>query len=350
MSRVQWDIAPYDTSYRAEVLELMKLVQGHATTPEQFSWWFEKNPTGGLNIYLGIHAGRVIGICCHSAFAVLYGGEERIISIPLNVLTHPDYRGQGVFSNLEMLNERCALEAGAAFMLGFPNKASMPILLKKLGWRRIETDRLYFHPLRCERLARQAPVLRLIAPAFIPFSALFGGGGDLSELGLVAHRVETFGVWADEIWEANRPTLPICMVRRKEYLNWRFCEDPEGKYSVWLVRKGDTAVGYYVLGSITKRRIRMGYVANSLMLPEYREVSFAIERTFVEHFREEGVDLLLRWDSSGSRPRWPYWIYKYFLLPKRLFFIYKSGTMQLEAEEFEDRGNWFLQLGDLDFF
>jgi hypothetical protein len=235
-------------------------------------------------------------------------------------------------------------------MLGFPNKASMPILLKRLGWRSIETDRLFFLPLRCERLARQVPVLKSIAPAFISFNALFGGGSDLSKLGLVADRVETFGLWADDIWKANRPTLPTCMVRRKEYLNWRFCEDPEKKYSVWLIRKGDTAVGYCVLGSITKRRIRLGYVANSLMLPEYRGVGFAIERTFVEHFREIDVDLLLHWDSSWSRPPWPYWTYKHFLLPKRLAFIYKCGTMQVEAEEFKDRGNWFLQLGDLDFF
>ncbi len=350
MSRIQWDIVGYDTSYRAEVLELMELVQGHATTPQEFIWWFENNPTGDLNIYLGLHAGRVIAICCHSTFAMLYRGEERNVSIPLNVLTHPDYRGQGLFSNLEIASERDALEAGSAFMLGFPNKASMPILVKRLGWGRIETERLYFRPLRCERLARRVPVLELIAPAFIPFSALFRGGSDLSKLGLVADRVETFGEWADEIWEANKTTLPICMVRRKEYLNWRFCEDPKKKYSAWLIRKGDTAVGYCVLGSITKQQIHIGYVANSLMLPEYRELGFAIERTFIEHFREIEMDLVLRWHSSWEGPGRPYWKSKYLLLPKRLSFIYKSGSVQVEAREFEDSGNWFLQLGDLDFF
>ena len=350
MSRVQWDMVAYDTSYRTEVLDLMELVHGYATTPQQFIWWFEENPTGHRNIYLALHKRKVIAISCHSTFAMLYGGKERIISIPLNVLTHPDYRGQGIFSRLETANERDAVEAGFAFMLGFPNEASTPILVKRLGWHLIETGRLYIRPLRLERLARRAPVLKWIAPAFIPFNALFGGGGNLSKSGLEADRVETFDVWADEIWEANRMTLPICMVRRKEYLNWRFCEDPDKKYSVWLIRKGDTAVGYCVLGSTTKSKIRIGYVASSLMLPEYRKVSFEIERTFVECFREMDVDLVLHWDTSWARPRWPYWTYRYFLLPKQLKFIYKSGAVEVDAEEFEDRENWFLQLGDLDFF
>ena len=118
MSRtVAWRTVPYSVSWRRQVLDLMTLVQGHETSEAEFVWWFERNPTKYVNIYLAEWEGRVIGVSSTAPFRVSGDGEEHLVPFSINVLTHPDHRGKGIFSALEVANEEDAVRNGCPLML-----------------------------------------------------------------------------------------------------------------------------------------------------------------------------------------------------------------------------------------
>jgi len=350
MSRINWDITLYDPNYRNEVLQLMELVQGHPTTPQHFIWWFEYNPTGDFNIYLAIYNGQIIGVSCHSAFRMLHDGQEHIISFPLNVLTHPDYRGQGIFSKLQMANEKHAKRIGCPFMLSFPNAVSTPIFLNKFGWDSIRTPVLYLRPLKSENIVRNIDFISWAAPFARVLNPIFERNVQIAKFGLSTEKVVEFGQWADNIFEENIALLKSCIVRRKEYLNWRFLQDPAKKYTVYVVKNRDEIIGYYVLGKIAKRQFMLGYIANALLMPAYHHLYFDIQNSLLPQFKQMNVDFILGWDAHFFQSSKAFYFSGYIPTPKRLHFICKANTPEYSGEEFQDERRWFFQLGDLDFF
>ncbi|NQS89412.1 GNAT family N-acetyltransferase [Patescibacteria group bacterium] len=328
----------------------MELIQGHKTTPEEFIWWFENNPTRDLNIYLAINNAQIIGISCHSAFKMLHNGQEHIVSFPLNVLTHPQYREQGIFSRLQLANEEHANKIGCPFMLGFPNAVTTPIFLNEFGWNKIRTPILYLRPLKFETIVSKINFISWTSSFVKLLNPFFEKEVRIAKYGLSTKEVPEFGQWVDDIFEANIPLLRSCIVRRKEYLNWRFFQDPQKEYRVFAVRKGSEIIGYYVLGKIYKRGFLLGYVANALLLPEYHHHFFDIQNSFIPHFRRMNVAFVLGWDAHFFKSSRPFYFSGYFPMTRRFHFICKASSPDYSEEELQDEGRWFFQLGDLDFF
>ncbi len=349
MKQIQWNIVKYEPKYRNEVLQLMDFVQNHRTIPEEFIWWFENNPTKDLNIYLAVYNDKIIGMSCHNTFKMLIDGKEQIVTFPLNVITHPDYRGQGIFSKLELANEEHAKKMGFLFMLSFPNAVSTPIFLNRLGWKKIEPSLLYFRPLKCDALTKKSKYLTWALPA-IKLNLLFFRDTCLDNYGLSTEEATEFGIWTDEIYEANKDLLSNCIVRSKEYLNWRFIQDPNKKYTLFKVKDGNVIVGYIVLGIISKKNLTIGYAANSLLIPDYHHLYFQIQNSFNSYHKSSGADLILYWGSPFYQKASKPYLSGYLPYPRKLYFIYKINSTTQLKHNFKNYRNWFFQLGDLDFF
>jgi len=84
------------------------------------------------------------------------GGREQLVPIPLQVATDADQRGKGIFSRLELANEQAAAERGCAIAVTFPNDASRPIFLERLGWDELWRGRVWARP--------PHPALRRVEP------------------------------------------------------------------------------------------------------------------------------------------------------------------------------------------
>lgn len=342
MSKEEWQIVPYDPSYRARVLGLMAEVQGHETTEAEFVWWFEQNPTHDVNIFLAVAGERVIGVSCHNTFLMTQKGKREVVSFPLNVLTHADFRGRGIFSMLEKANEAHAKALGTPFMLSFPNGASTPIFLNKLGWTRVEAPKILFRPRRLDRIFGAVKKLA-------PFASVARLGNPLAHLrmrkpaaDLSIEPIERFDSWVDLLFAVTEAKLDVCIVRDARYLNWRFLDDPTKKYKAFKVLRGRTPVGYLVVGSVEKKGIRIGFLANGLMLPEIRHGASELRALAEGPLESLDADV---WLSLGSPTEIPAaFLQGYWPFLKPLNFIYKNHTLPSQPH------HWFWQLGDLDFF
>ena len=138
----------YEPPQRDAVRELMEEVWGEAASVEDFEWWHDRNPTGRRLISLVLDDGRVAGASAMSFLPMRLNGESRDVAFALDAATHPDYRGQGLWSVLELHNEQESAAAGAPAVLGFTNPVAGPILVGKLGWADLAGLRLWARPLQ----------------------------------------------------------------------------------------------------------------------------------------------------------------------------------------------------------
>lgn len=301
----------YAPAAREDVLTLQREVFGTSATPDEFEWWFERNPTGPRLISLIRDGERVAGASGMSFFRLRLNGREADVAFALDAATHPDYRGRGLWSQLELRNEEASAKAGAVAVLGFTNPVAGPILVGKLGWHDLTRLRLWARPLIVpSRAAREVELL------------------------------DRFGPETDELYERAQGRWPNHFVRRSEYLNWRYVESPRG-YRCFAARRDGRLDGYSVLGRKVYAERPLAVVADLVGSPR---ATRALLRRCVHEAR--GLQALVALVSPWQRAT--------FLaagfLPTHRAIRFIGKPLQAGVTLPEGRAAWHFTLGDMDIF
>ena len=128
---------------RDDFLALMRETYGSAMSTAEFDWWFDRNPAGPRILNQARDDdGTALG-ALSMYFARMDNGMQ---AFAVHAVTTPAARGRGVFSTLELHNEREAAAAGAQWALGFTNPLAGPILVGKLGWEDVTSLRIWVRP------------------------------------------------------------------------------------------------------------------------------------------------------------------------------------------------------------
>ena len=150
---------------RDEFLALMRETYGSAMSGDEFDWWFDRNPAGPRILNAAREEdGTPLGVLAMS-FARLDNG---LAAFAVHAVTTPAARGRGVFSTLELYNEREAAAAGAHWALGFTNPMAGPILVGKLGWEDVTSLRIWVRPKGFRRDGRVRATAVEPAPRELP--------------------------------------------------------------------------------------------------------------------------------------------------------------------------------------
>lgn len=300
----------YEPAQRDAVRTLMETVWGRSAPPEEFDWWFERNPAGPRLISLVLDDGRVAGASAMSFFRMHLNGEEREVAFALDAATHPDYRGRGLWSVLELHNEDLSAREGAPAALGFTNPVAGPILVGKLGWRDLAQLRLWARP------------------TIVP-----GGGRGVVPLG-------RFGPETDALYAEQRDGWGNHLVRTAEHLNWRYV-DAARPYQRFAVRRRGRLAGYAVLTEKEYAGRRVGAVADLVGSPGARRALLARCARAAR-----GVPALVALVSPAERRT--FLASGFVPTHKTIRFIGKplEDGIELPAE----RGAWHFTLGDTDIF
>jgi GNAT superfamily N-acetyltransferase len=308
----------YAPERRDEVRSLMEEVFGSVASAEEFDWWHERNPAGRRVLSVIDDGGRVAGASGMSFHCMVLGGEEADVAFALDAATHPDYRGRGIWSALELRNEEECARAGAPAVLGFTNPQAGPILVGKLGWRDLARLRFWARPV----LRRSGAPLRRV------------------------ERVERFGEEAEELYRAVRASWPNHLVRGAAHLNWRYLDSPRG-YRAFAARgPGGRLDGYAVLGHkryagrdvgvLSDLVVRPGAVGSGRRL--VRAAARAVERGRV----------LVAWLPADRTARAALASSGFVPTPRAIRFIGKPLRDGVALPE--GRGAWHFSLGDMDVF
>jgi GNAT superfamily N-acetyltransferase len=338
---MSFETVRYAPESRPGLVDLLARVGTTQLSDDEFAWWFDRNPAGEGIVSLAVDGGEIVGVAAMSFFRTALDGSEARLAIPVNVATDPRYRGQGVFSTLELENEAAAAAAGSPVTVTFPNGASYPIFMSRLGWTDLPRLRLWARPLRAAAVARY--VLRRpgeLGGLRPPDDAASGNHA------LDVRPVSRFGKEMDELGQRAAAGYGHHFLRDAEYFNWRYLDSPRDYRCFGAFRRGKLA-GVAVVGHTFKHGVSAGFLADLVAAPDDVEAIRSLVSRALEEVRG-GADALVLLPPPSRLQRRALIASGFAPTNKRLRFI---GKALHDGARLDERASaWHFTLGDFDFF
>ena len=132
------DIKNYNVGDESKILELFEIVFKQKLNLINWKWRFRDNPAGKHFIKLMWDNGNLVGHYAVSPLYMIVEGQEVLTALSLTTMTHPDYQGNGVFSELSLaLYDELEQSHKCKAIWGFPNNNSHYAFINKLGWKNL---------------------------------------------------------------------------------------------------------------------------------------------------------------------------------------------------------------------
>ena len=352
----RWSVRAYREGDEQGIFELFKVVypSRQYDWDRWIRWWqwmYQQNPCGAARIYLAEHGGKIVG---HRSFIPMYlKVKDEIIKViqGIDSMTHPDYRRQSMRSALLPQYLDDARRDGAQLDIGFANETSYAVG-KKLGRFKIATMPLRFKLLNPENALKTRVsnrfLLKLVAiAASLAMKTAYRAQRTPAIEGLTISQVSSFDERIDELWNRVSSSHQIMVVRKKEYLNWRYAP-PDVDYSIYLAEKAGEIHGYLVLRCTQQGEVKTGRIFDILGRSE--AVIRCLVSQAVAHCQRGKANLVycnllanrtyhraLRNNGFMSAP---------FI--KGASFRVISSSPSISEAFLKDPKNWFIQLGDSD--
>jgi predicted N-acetyltransferase YhbS len=338
---MSFEVVRYTPEWRASLVALLARVGTTQLSDDEFTWWFDRNPGGEGIVSLAVDGGEVVGVAAMSFFRTRLNGVETRLAIPVNVATDSRYRGQGVFSTMEQLNEEAASASGSPLTVTFPNAKSYPIFVRRLGWVDLPRLRLWARPLRVGGVVRYA----------LGREGEQGGMREPSAderalKGLVVRPVERFGEDLDELGARAAAGYGSHFSRDAAYFNWRYLDSPRD-YRCFGAYRGGELAGVAVVGHTFKHGVSAGFLADLVAAPDEVAAVRALAARAVEEVKG-GADALVLLPPPAPAQRRALVRAGFAPTNKKLRFIGK--TLHEDARLEAGSSAWHFTLGDFDFF
>jgi hypothetical protein len=277
LERDQFTIRPYQKTDRNSVLEMWSWVFGKQLSESLWRWKYDENPYGH-NIMLSVlNSGEILAFFGGFPCPANWDGKQINMLQPLDVMSHPDYRGGGFF--IRTVNAFIDTYTGAKatpLLYGFPGKQHFDIGEKYLQYQRINDGAVY-----------------LVAE--------FDNAGNTAN----HFAKEPAGVFAvkqvdgafDRLWEQCRPYYPLAVKRDRRFLQWRFLQHPQKNYEIWgYYSKQDWDLNGYA--AITIEDDGRAVIVDWLSIPE-KELTGLFLTELMRIFNWRGISKLVTWFPSG---------------------------------------------------
>jgi GNAT superfamily N-acetyltransferase len=332
-------------------------------TPEHWRWKFLGSPIGSAKFFVADHDGRIVGYYAVIPQTFLIDGREHPGSIVVDVLTHPEYQRQGMFTKLGAYAlAHCRDDPRFEFTTGYPIRPAVIPGHLKVGWRIRFQIGTWVQVLSAAAAIRaKVPLLRrlpgLAAAAGLAPTLACRAWSRLRLDGAARCRVERLDT-ADYprfvrffiAMHADLPRASAIQKRTPELFHWRYDGNPTHSYLYHVALADDgNAVGL----AVTRQARLMGadctVVADLLALPR-RADRVAVLRRLVADIRGTALErgsALVAMMVTHPNPILPSpWKLGFVPIPYRFSFI----TRELAEQTAGNRDDlvWHLMWGDTD--
>jgi len=273
--------------------------------------------------------------------------NKRVVAYCGGPIVAEGCRGNWVYPRLA-LKVFSAVKRYEGVVYGFPNRV-ITFLVKKVLMEPIKEIPEYVKIFTPEFLVNRKFKNRLISKLLLPLAWLklsfqpsrsFNGPVDME-----IKKIDIFDERINDFWEKVSSDYPIILVRDKEYLNWRYVEEPHKKNTIFIAEKGGQILGYIIF-NIMQRNDR-GYYCAILDLLTIKDDSVILKLlSFTINFLlNEKIDVVtfLTSDSFQSKAlnKLGFVKGKY---SKKLIAV--SYSPDFNASFFLDSGSWFITGGE----
>ena len=253
----------------------------------------------------------------------------------VDTVTHPDWRGKGIFSRLTTTLLEDVQARGISFVFNTPNASSMPGYLK-MGWKIVTKLPIWVRPLKPFRMA-----FRVLGKR--------GSNTEANATNSASHQIP------DEVdlmkcLENFRGEGRIHTNRTKEYFCWRYVEVPGFQYH-WKHRSNGDASAMIVFRNRMRKSLQELSISELLVSSEGEKGKSLGMHLLKETLKESDADYAVAIAADNSPEQG--------VLRKCGFIRFRnigpSLTVRklndLESEmDLLDWSNWRCSIGDLELF
>ena len=196
---------------------------GNPERPRSFDHWrFFAGAYGICPSVLAMDEDRLVAFYTVMPVRLRLGGEAVLAAQSMDTMTHPDYRGRGLFLKLAKACYDLAASIGVEVLYGFPNDNSYPGFIRRLNWDHTGDISQWIRPIRPSRHAKVPGVLGPLADAAAALLPRGRSSGVQIELARPPPEAldALIAGWCD--------APGLCRIdRHAEWLEWRYSADAE---------------------------------------------------------------------------------------------------------------------------
>lgn len=317
----QIECRPYSPRDESAILDLFQTSFGKEMGAEYWQWRFRDNPTGQIMVELAWDEDTLAAHYAVSPVVLTVKGHDQITALSMTTMTHPHYRGRGLFPTLSTRLYKRLRQQNYLMVWGFPNNQSHWTFINRLVWKDIYEIPM-FH-LNIENL----PTIPEVSKCIVELSA--------------------FDRRFDSLWVKVRLDNDIWVKRDQKYLNWRYILNPEHEYNILAYIDGNELLGYAVFKEynfhidivdiLTVRDNKIG-----------RELILAILDISHQRGKIKGIDIWLPVHQPLH-----YQLEKIGFInsvPVTYFGTRVINNVGLTGADFTTFSNWYIQMGDSDVY
>jgi len=242
----------------------------------ELAWRYDEGPHGASVTLVteelaadGAVRRAVSGYACNPRRVLVRGEHAAKVGQTGDVMTHPDARGKGLFSELDRACMRATAEAGWSAVFGLPNRKSAPLFVGKLGWNEIGAIRPHTFLLTGDARARRARTREgRLAGLRAPLDARRCARARqrlLAEAdGLLVRQVDAFPEATTALARRVARDFDWMVDRDAAYLNWRFAANPSGLHRILVAERDGAFAGYAVVQVPRRERPELAYLVDLL--------------------------------------------------------------------------------------
>ena len=311
-------LRPYRPGDESAIRELFQRTYAREMSEAYWRWRFAESPGGHAFVELAWAGDTLAGHYAVTQLGMLVEGAMVRTGLSGTTMTHPEYRGRGLFVDLARSTYVRMAEQGLDYVWGFPNTNSHRGFIERLDWFDIH-----------EVPTLEGPVGALPVPPERP--------QEVEEIERATSEV-------DALWERVRASAAVSVIRDAAYVNWRFADNPSASYRLFVHRGASGCDGL----AVTKRYGDALQVVEMLCDDE-SDVGLTLVEEALRSARAQGAARINLWLNVGTHLHRR--LEKWGMVPTAPVTYLGAASLRAQASPaFRSYGNWRISMSDSDVY
>lgn len=299
------------------ILELFKESFNKSMDNSFWKWRYQNNILNKIMIKLAIDEEKLAAHYAVSPTQIYIDGKRYNSAISMTTMTHPNYRGLGLFTKLaNELYESHKEDLDVIY--GVPNDNSLKGFIKYMNFQHI----------------KDIPVMRI----------------DLtkveSQTVSQCKEIKRFNSEFDTLFNKIKYKYKVILSRDSKYLNWRFCENPINQYKIITYQNNGELMGYAVSKVFTNGDLSVGDIVDIVAINT--EGFQYLIKSVCSSFFEKGITSANIWMNNNE----------YIEVLEKIGFTQTNESFHfivraINNEVYKDISefsNWYITMSDIDIF
>jgi hypothetical protein len=317
--RSEFEFRPYQPGDERHIFGLFRECFRRDLSERRWRWRYVDNPLGHGVICLAWHEDLLVAHHAVSCVGLRVEGQEWVVGLGGGAMTHPGYRGHGLFHEAAQWTWTRMAELGMPLAVAFANAFSHRLIVRDLHFVDVY----------------EVPTFRL---PLTGASSLSAPSGSIVELQECDDRF-------DRLWSRVKDNYVVITRRDHERLQWRYVRNPAAQYRILGCLEGEELLGYAVL----KRHQGELHVVDLLTVQDV-EVGIQLISQAAQVALESSASALSLWLNVTHPLHWALEKLGFRNSEPVTYFTAQVLRPELREAEVYDYRNWYLTMGDSDVF